>query len=118
MKTRNIKSILMLFMVWMVMPVMGQDCMEVFFKDGTSRKFYLEGVPMIETSKFDENGTMHSEYLYQHISTRSKKYVYSISDIDYISFTKFNEEEVKQDFHPAISETLPALNDCETIDDA
>ena len=25
---------------------------------------------------------------------------------------------MKQDFHSAISETLPALNDCETIDDA
>ncbi len=118
MKTRYLKSILTLFMVWIVMPVMGQDCMEVFFKDGSSQKFYLEGVSMIETSKFDENGAMHSEYLYQHISTRSKKYVYCINDIDYISFTKYNEEEVKQDFYTAISETLPILYDCETIDDA
>ena len=69
MKTRYIKGILTLLMAWVVLPMMGQDCMEVHFKDGTERRFYLEGVVEVSTSKYDANGVMHSDYDYQHIKT-------------------------------------------------
>ena len=61
MKTRLLKSILALLLTFMALPMMGQDFMNVYFKDGDFRKFYLKNVTEITTSKFDADGDILDE---------------------------------------------------------
>ena len=78
MKTRLFKTILALTLALISLPMMGQDFMNVFFKDGTFRKFYMRNVTEIITSKLDADGVQHTDYDYQHVTTIHDKYVYSL----------------------------------------
>ena len=118
MKTRIFKSLLALMLTFVALPMMAQDYMNIFFKNGDHRKFYLKNVVQITTSKYDAEGIRHSDYQFQHIKTESNQYVYDLADIDNISFTKLDEELVKQNFATATTAVLPVLYDCETIEDA
>ena len=118
MKTRYIKGILTLLMAWVVLPMMGQDFMNVYFKDGTTHKFYLKGVTEISTSQYDAFGIRHSNYDFQHIKTLNNNFVYSLNDVDSILFFKFDEEKTHRDFSSAMTATVQSLSNCESIDDA
>lgn len=118
MKNKIIKNILALLLFFVAMPMVAQDCMEIHLKDGTIQRFYLEGVKEITTSQYDADGQKHSGYDYQHITTNNDNYVFPLVEIDYVSFSKFYENIVKDDFYSAMSQTLPLLADCETVQDA
>ena len=109
MKTRIIKNILVLLLIFVAMPVMGQDWMEINFKDGTYRKFYLKYVTEITTSKYDAEGVLHSDYEYQRIETKDDVFVYQISDVESISFTKYNEEVADDNYVKAVNEVFNLL---------
>ena len=98
MKNIILKSIFALVMTFMTMPMMGQDFMNVYFKDGTYRKFYLKNVTEITVSKLDANGVGHSGYEYQRITCSQNDYVYSLQDVDSVTLTKYDEEKVKENF--------------------
>ena len=89
MKTRILHIVMALVMAMIALPMMAQDCMEVYFKDGTTRKFYLKNVTEITTSRQDADGVMHSDYDYQHVTTTNGRYIYALNDIDSIAFTKY-----------------------------
>lgn len=118
MKTRFIKSLLAMVLTFFALPILGQDCMEVFFKDGTHRKFYLRGVTEITTSQYDASGVRHSDYDFQLVKTPYYDYVYNLAEIDSIAFTKFDEEKTRQDFSSAMTATIQSLSECESIGDA
>ena len=91
MKNTILKSILALFMAFIALPMMGQDYMIVFFKDGNCRKFYLKDVTEILTSNVDANGITHSGNNYQHVRTDQIDFVYNLVDVDSVVFcTKTN----------------------------
>lgn len=117
MKTRLTRAFLTLSLILFALPIMSQDWMVVHFKNGTTRKFYLENVTEIVASKNDSEGSTHSNYLYQHITTLYNKYVYAIEDIDSISFTKYNEDVVIQNIASATDAIEIAIQNCNTIDD-
>lgn len=117
MKTRVIKSILVLLLVFVAMPMMAQDYMEVNFKDGNKHKFCMPYVNKIFVSKYDAEGNLHNDYLYQHVITNTNTYVYELADIDYISYTDCDEEVVEQNIVSSLETVLPFLDECQTISD-
>ena len=117
MKTRLFKTILPLALALIALPMMGQDYMNVYFKDGTFRKFYLKNITEITTSKYDADGVMHFDYDYQHVTTIHNKYVYSLEDVDSVTFTKIDEEKAEQNFVSAMPVVFSVIDDCETIGD-
>ena len=117
MKTRLLKTILALALALIALPMMGQDFMNVFFKDGTFRKFYLKNVTEITTSKLDADGVQHADYDYQHVTTIYDKYVYSLEDVDSVTFTKIDEEKAERNFVSAMPVVFSVIDDCETIGD-
>ena len=118
MKNRIFKSILVLVMAFFAIPIFAQDAVVVFFKDGNFRKFYLRDIVEISTSQYDEYGTAHSDYQYQHIITKSEKFVYDLSNINSIGFSKYDDAKAEQNFVEAMPKVANALSDCETISDA
>ena len=114
MKNTVIKCVLAIVMAFMAMPMMGQDFMNVYFKDGDFRKFYMKNISEITTSKFDAEGVQHSDIDYQHITTIYDKYIYSLEDVDSITFTKIDEEIAEQNFASAMSAVFPILSSCST----
>lgn len=118
MKNTIIKSVLALVMVFMVLPMMGQDFMNIYFKDGRHHKFYLRDIKSISTSKYDAEGVMHGDYEFQHITTLENQYVYNLFDIDSIYFSKYNEELALKNISSACLTIFPSLEECTTIEDA
>ena len=115
MKNTIFKSIFALFMAFMALPMMGQDCMEINFKDGTYQKFYLEHVTEMATTKYDAEGIMHDSYEYQRIVTTDDVYTFLISNIDNISFMKYDEETAKHNFVEANTAVFNILRDNPTL---
>ena len=72
--------------------------MEINFNDGKYRKFYLKYVTEIALSKYDDEGKQHDGYEYQRIVTNDDVFIYPISSIKSISFTKYNEEIAKHNY--------------------
>lgn len=118
MKNRIIKSIITLLIAWVVMPMMGQDWMELQFKNGVFKKFYLKNVSSIFTSQYDGDGTKHSDFQYQHVVSNGKSYVYALSDIEYLSFTKYDGVKEKANVTSALTAIEPVLVNCNSIADA
>lgn len=118
MKTRIIKSILALLFIFAAMPMMAQDYMEIHFKNGEYKKLFLREVGEIGTKQYDSDGAIYSDYRYLHVNTSLGELVYDINDIEDVSFSKFNEEEVKETVNSVMSTTVPILNDCETLAEA
>ncbi len=115
MKNRIIKNILVLLLIFVAMPVMGQDYMNIFFKDGSHLKFFMPSLKELYVSSYDSEGYFQSDYKYQYLVTNSGKYVYDLSDIDYITYTKCDEEEVEQNIVNSISTIIPILEECSSI---
>ena len=117
MKNTILKSILALFMAFIALPMMGQDYMFIYFKNGDFRKFYMKNITEITTSRFDANGVQHSDVDYQHITTLYDKYVYSLEDVDSITFTKIDEELAEHNFVSAMPTVFTLIEECETVSD-
>ncbi len=117
MKTRFIKSLMAMVLTLGALPMMGQDYMNVYFKNGAFRKFYMKNITEITTSKFDSEGIQHSEYEFQHVTTNYAKYIYSLEDVDSITFTKIDEELAEHNFVSAMPKVFNAISDCKSIDD-
>ena len=114
MKTKIISIVVMLLMAC---NVMAQDYMRVYFKDGTSRKFYLNDITSIATKKLDADGIQHSDYEYQHITTRNNNYTYNLNEVDSITFTNINEDLEEQHFVDGMSTVMSAITENSLIYD-
>ena len=115
MKNRIFKSILALLLILVSMPMMGQDYMNIFFKDGSHLIFFMPSLKELYVSNYDSEGYFQSDYKYQYLVTNSGKYVYDLSDIDYITYTKCDEEEVEQNIVNSVSTIIPILEECSSI---
>jgi len=115
MKTRYLKSIMIMLMVWMVMPVIAQDYFTVTFKDGREERHLLKFVKEITTSKYDADGVLHSDYVSQKVAMQNTVYYYPLTDIESVSFQKVTEEEIIQNTTSALSTIGGVLNNCESF---
>ena len=118
MRNNIIRSILVLVLAFLALPMMGQDFMNIYFKDGKQKKFYLMNVTDFRISMEDADGVQHGSDLYQHINTPLQHFVFALEDIDSISFTKFDKEKVVDNLSSAMQYIMPAINECSTIDEA
>ena len=117
MKTRFVKAVLTLALALLTLPMQSQDYMNIFFKDGSFRKFYMKNVTEIFASKTDAEGVVHSDYSYQHITTISDKYIYSLEDVDSITFTKRDDKIAEKNFVTAMPQVFNIIENCESIKD-
>ena len=114
MKTKIISIVVMLLMA---VNAMAQDYLTVFFKDGKTESFYMRAVNKFYTSKYDSLGVFHDDYQTQVIETTKNTFSYALTEIDSVSFSKFNEEEVKKNFISAISASSEVFSKCDSISD-
>lgn len=117
MKTKKMKNLLALLLTIIVIPTMGQDYMNIYFHNGDFRKFYMKNITEVVSSKMDAEGVQHNDYDYQHITTIYDTYIYNLSDVDSITFTKIDEELAEQNFINAMPEIFNTLSDCHSIED-
>ena len=117
MNTKQYKYIIAFVLAIMTQPMMAQDYMNIFFKNGDFRKFYMKNITEIVATKVDAEGVEHEDYNYQQITTIYDKYVYKLEDVDSITFTKIDEELAEQNFVSAMPQVFSAIEDCETISD-
>ncbi len=118
MKTILFRVLCSFYIIGCCIPMTGQDYMNIFFKNGDFRKFYMKNVTEIAVTKTDSLGIEHFDYDYQHITTLTDKYVYKLQDVDSITFTKHDEKIGEQNYVSAMSAILPIISDCESIGDA
>lgn len=111
------RTLLTLAFAAFTLPMLSQDFMNIYFKNGDFRKFYMKNITEIVASKVDKEGVQHSDYCSQSITTIYDTYVYNLEDVDSITFTKIDEEKAEQNFVTAMPEVFTAIEDCETIDD-
>lgn len=118
MKNCIIRTLLILALAVFTLPILSQDYMNIYFKNGDHRKFYMKNITEIAASKVDKEGVQHSDYCSQRITTIYDTYVYNLEDVDSVTFTKIDEELVKQNFVSAMTTAFPIIDGCETIDEA
>ena len=118
MKNTILKSIFALVMTFMALPMMAQDFMNIYFKDGTFRIFHFNTIVELSTSEFDNDGVRHMDNQYQHVKTEYGEFVYDINEIDSISFTKYKEDVVKEKISAVMDGALQLLSNCKSIKDA
>ena len=118
MKTRIFKYLAVVALLFMAIPMQGQDFLNVYFKDGTFRIFHFSSLESLSTSSIDAEGYQHSDKHFQHITTLTDEYVYDLADIDRIEFTKYKEDVVLDNIANTMEEVLPLLSNCENIADA
>ena len=117
MRTNIIKNLLAIMLTLVAMPMVAQDCMNIFFKDGDFRKFYMKNITEIAASKVDAEGVMHGDYDYQRITTIYDTYIYRLEDVDSITFTKIDEKLAERNFVSAMPEVFKVISACESISD-
>jgi predicted DNA-binding antitoxin AbrB/MazE fold protein len=118
MKNYIFKTLLTLALSTFTLPMLSQDYMNIYFKDGNFRKFYMKNITEISTSKVDKEGIQHSDYSSQCITTLYETLVYNLEDVDSITFTKIDEEKAKQNFVSAMPIVISSIEKCETIEEA
>ena len=117
MKTSILKGLLSFILITMALPAQSQDFINIFFKNGDARKFYLNEIIEFKATKKDADGVQHNDYDYQYIKTLSDEYIYRIEDVESISFAKRNEVIEEQNFVNAMTSVFPIINECLDIDD-
>ena len=117
MKNNILKGLLSLVFLAVALPVISQDFMNIFFKDGNSRKFYLNEIIEFKASNIDADGIQHDSYCYQYIKTATNEYIYSLEDVDSISFAKRDEALEEENFVNAMTSVFPIINACSDIND-
>ena len=117
MKNNIFRTLLTLAFAIFTLPMLSQDFMNIYFKNGDFRKFYMKNITEIAASKVDAEGVQHSDYCYQRITTIYDTYIYSLEDVDSITFTKIDEEKAEHNFVTAMPEVFSAIDGCETIED-
>ena len=117
MKNTVLKSVLALVMAFMALPMMGQDYLKIYFKDGHTERHFMHLVDNISVTKYDLEGNLHSDYQMQQIIMKDTTYSYYLSDIDNMSFNKVDEEQLKIRVASVQSSLVPIFQQCSSIED-
>lgn len=117
MKNSMFRFILGMVLTFVTVPLLAQDFMIVYLKDGDTLKLSLRNIKEITTSHYDANGQEQISSDYQHITTVHNEYIYDIMDIDSISFTKYNKELVKENVISSMNGLMPIIQNCSKIEE-
>lgn len=111
------KYIIAFILVFMAQPIMAQDYLTVYFKNGNKERHLMSLVNEISTSKYDKAGVLHSDYVSQVVAMNDITYYYALDEIDSISFKKVSDEQIYQNFTSALSKINEVLDNCESVND-
>ena len=117
MKTKIIKTIAALMLSLLSLPMMGQDYLKIYFKDGHTERHYMRLVESISTTKFDLEGNLHNDYQMQQIVMPDTTYSYYLTEIDSMAFRKVNVEEVKNLGESVQASLEPIFQQCSNFQD-
>lgn len=110
MKTRLLKSMFMLIMMAMTMPMMAKDYVNVCFKNGEYTTIMLDCGSEIYTSKTDANGKLYNDYRFQYVTTAEGVKVFDLNDIESLVFGTIDERIpsiIPDDIRPEIEKYIP-----------
>lgn len=110
MNTRFLKSMFMLIMMAMAMPMMAQDYVNVCFKNGEYKTIMLDCGSEIYMSKTDANGKLYSDYRFQYVTTADGVQVFDLNDIESLVFGTIDERipsVIPDDIRPEIEKYIP-----------
>lgn len=116
MKTQILKSILVLAMMFFTLPMVAQDYLTIYLKNGHEERHLLSLVKNISSSKYDLDGTLHSDYQIQQVCMEDTIISYLIEDIDSVSFRKVNVEQVAEDVENVVSTINTILDNSSSPD--
>lgn len=117
MKNTVFKSILALVMIFMALPMMGQNYLKIYFKDGHTERHFMHLVNNISMTKYDLEGNLHSDYQMQQIVMPDTTYSYYFADIDSMTFRKVDEEQVKKNVITIRNYVTPIFEQCSTVEE-
>jgi hypothetical protein len=117
MKNTILKSVLALLMAFIALPMMGQNYLKIYFKDGHTERHFMHLVNNIAMTKYDLDGYLHSDYQMQQIIMEDTTYSYYIADIDSMTFRKVDEDQILQNFTSALSKIDNILENCDSFND-
>lgn len=117
MKTRIFKYIAVVALLFMAIPMQGQNYLKLWFKDGHTERHFMHLVKSISATKYDLEGNLHSDYQMQQIIMEDTTYSYYIADIDSMSFKKVDEEQVKNNIVNVTSLIDPVFEQSETFEE-
>ncbi len=110
MKTRFLKSMFMLIMMAMAMPMMAQDYVNVCFKNGEYTTIMLDCGAEIYMSKTDADGKLYNDYRFQYVMTDDGVKVFDLNDIESLVFGTIDERipsVIPEDIRPEIEKYIP-----------
>lgn len=99
------------------LPIMANDYLKIYFKDGHTERHYMKLVESISTTKYDLEGNLHDDYQMQQIIMKDTTYSYYIADIDSMSFTKVDEEKLKKNVENVRNSVTSIFEQCTTVEE-
>ena len=117
MKTRIFKYIAVVALLFMAIPMQGQNYLKLWFKDGHTERHFMHLVKSISATKYDLEGNLHSDYQMQQIIMEDTTYSYYIADIDSMSFKKVDEEKISADIKSTITAIEPILEQSSSVEE-
>lgn len=106
MKTKVIRTLLTLAFAAFTLPMLSQDYLTLYLKNGQKERHLLSLVKSISTSKYDLEGVLHSDFQVQQIILEDTICSYLIEDIDSVSFRKIDADLVAEN----VSEVITTIN--------
>lgn len=117
MRNTIIKSILVLVLAFLALPMMGQNYLKIYFKDGHTERHYMHLVNNITMTRYDMEGNLHSDYQMQQIVMSDTTYSYYIDDIDSMTFKKVDEEQINNYVEIIRNVVTPIYEQCSTAEE-
>ena len=117
MKTRIFKYIAVVALLFMAIPMQGQNYLRIWFKDGHTEDHFMHLVQSISTTKNDLEGNLHSDYQIQQIVMKDTTYSYYIADIDSMSFRKVEKEHILTDYSNIKQYVNPIMHQSTSFED-
>ena len=67
MKNKILRTLLTAVMTITVLPMVANDYLKIYFKDGHTERHFMHLVESISTTKYDLEGNLHDDYQMQQI---------------------------------------------------
>ena len=116
MKNYIFKTLLTLAFAAFTLPLLSQDYLTLYLKNGQKERHLLSLVKSISTSRYDLEGVLHSDFQIQQVFLEDTVYSYLIEDIDSVSFRKVDLEQVAADLSNVVTTVNTLLEESSAPD--
>ena len=117
MKNYLYKAICLAALTMTTLPIVANDYLKIYFKDGHTERHYMKLVESISATKYDLDGNLHDDYQMQQIVMKDTTFSYYIADIDSMTFRKVDEEKLKERIETVQSALEPIIQNSSSLED-